>query len=99
MGTSASLGFGPSVLQRMLVLFVTARSEQVFGNSRSVGGTGMEKGCWKGQNPAVDLCYSTVTRAPMDFSVEQERLKLILGINKMLQRTKWYPMISHQVLL
>lgn len=83
----------------MLVLFVTARSEQVFGNSRLVGGTGMEKGHWKGQNPAVDLCYSTVTRAPMDFSVVQGRLKLILGINKMLQRTNWYPMISHQLLL
>lgn len=59
----------------------------------------MEKGHWKGQNPAVDLWYSSVTRAPMDFSVEQERLKLILGINKMLQRMNWYPMISHQWLL
>lgn len=59
----------------------------------------MKKGHRKGQNPAVDLCYSTVTRAHMDFSVEQERLKLILGINKMLQRMNWYPMISHQLLL
>lgn len=59
----------------------------------------MEKGHWKGQNPAVDLCYSTVRRAPMDFRVEQERLKLILGINKMLQWTNWYHMISHQLLL
>lgn len=59
----------------------------------------MEKGRWKGQNPAVDLCYSTVTRAPMNFSVEQERLKLILGINKMLQRMNWYPMISHKLVL
>lgn len=59
----------------------------------------MEKGHWEGQNPAVDLCYSTVTRAPMYFSAEQERLKFILGINKMLQRTNWYCMISHQLLL
>lgn len=59
----------------------------------------MEKGHWEGQDPAVDLCYSTVRRAPVDFRVEQGRLQLILGINKMLQRTNWYHRISHQLLL
>lgn len=82
----------------MLDLLVTAESEQVFGNSRSVGGTGMEKGRWKGQKGRILLRIS-VTVLSQKHLVEQERLKLILGINKMLQRTNWYPMISHQLLL
>lgn len=59
----------------------------------------MEKVHRAGQNPAVDLCYSIVTTAPLSFSVEQERLKLILGINEMLQRTNGYNMISQQLVL
>lgn len=59
----------------------------------------MEKVHGKGQNPAVDLCYNIVTTAPIGFSEERERLKLILGINKMLQRTNRYRVISQQLAL
>lgn len=59
----------------------------------------MEEVQGKGQNPAADLCYSLVTTAPLGFSAERERLKLILGINKVLQRTNRYRVIPQQLVL